>query len=335
MLGNRDDNCIKQERESEGRGSLTASLNGAIDGMAKTPQARKALWAVAFVLVIAALVFGIRLTYSAFSANDHLKAVAVTGTSQSLFASDVLAPYSEVPEAPAAKSVVVDTGKSDATDANGAWRSFTFRVYNCMLDDQNVFNDKEVKYALSVSVVGNDGGAVDASKWSISPAQGDVVLPGTQAKIVTYTVSFDRALLNNVKFTIFATVNQANSPGTNLACLAATVTPAERSVVESASVTGSWADKGDVGEYAAYNYRVSVTGKQQTVTLKWGEKVELDPYFAANHTDSNSKCTLNTVERTATFKMSPGSEIVNFYWTGGSDRPSEWDDLGVSVRASG
>ena len=89
MLGNRDDNCIKQERESEGRGSLTASLNGAIDGMAKTPQARKALWAVAFVLVVAALVFGIRLTYSAFSANDHLKAVAVTGTSQSLFASDV------------------------------------------------------------------------------------------------------------------------------------------------------------------------------------------------------------------------------------------------------
>ena len=122
MLGNRDDNCIKQERESEGRGSLTASLNGAIDGMAKTPQARKALWAVAFVLVVAALVFGIRLTYSAFSANDHLKAVAVTGTSQSLFASDVLAPYSAAPEAPAAKSVVVDTSDNRS--------SFTFRVYN-------------------------------------------------------------------------------------------------------------------------------------------------------------------------------------------------------------
>ena len=120
MLGNRDDNCIKQERESEGRGSLTASLNGAIDGMAKTPQARKVLWAVAFVLVIAALVFGVRLTYSAFSANDHLKAVAVTGTSQSLFASDVLAPYSTAPDSPAAKSVVVDT--------SGETCSFTFSV---------------------------------------------------------------------------------------------------------------------------------------------------------------------------------------------------------------
>ena len=105
MLGNRDDNCIKQEREGEGRGSLTASLNGMVDGMARTPQARKALWAVAFVLVIAALVFGIRLTYSAFSANDHLKAVAVTGTSQSLFASDVLAPYSTAPDSPAAKAL--------------------------------------------------------------------------------------------------------------------------------------------------------------------------------------------------------------------------------------
>ena len=322
MLGNRDDNCIKQEREGEGRGSLTASLNSAIDGMARTPQARKALWAVAFVLVIAALVLGIRLTYSAFSANDHLKAVAVTGTSQSLFAYDVLAPYSTAPDSPAAKSVVVDT--------SGNRSSFTFRVYNCMLGDQNVFNEKDIEYTLNVNASGIHGGTVGDSDWEISPAQGDVVLPGTQAKIVTYTVSFKKELLNNIKFTIFANVVKANSPGTNLACLAATVTPAERSEVKSASVTGEWADKGNVGEYAAYNYRVSVTGKQQTVTLTWGENVELDPHFAANH----AGCKIDDAKRTATFPMSPGSEIVSFYWTGGSARPSDWDDLGVSVKAS-
>ena len=325
MLGNRDDNCIKQERESEGRGSLTASMNGAIDGMAKTPQARKALWAVAFVLVIAALVFGIRLTYSAFSANDHLKAVAVTGTSQSLFASDVLAPYSTTPDAPAAKSVVVDT--------SGDTCSFAFRVYNCMLDDRNVFNDKEVEYTLDVSATGINGGTVGDSDWSIlsEPEESNtVLLPGTQAKIVTYTVSFKKELLNQVKFTIFATVVKDKSPGTNLACLAATVTPAERSEVKSASVTGAWADTDDVSEYAAYNYRVSVTGKQQTVILKWGESVELDPHFETNH----KGCTIDTDKRTATFTMSPGSEIVSFYWTGGSPGPSKWDDLGVSATAS-
>ena len=327
MLGNRDDNCIKQERESEGRGSLTASLNGAIDGMAKTPQARKALWAVAFVLVVAALVLGVRLTYSAFSANDHLKVVAVTGTSQSLFASDVLAPYSTVPDAPAAKSVVVDTSDNRS--------SFTFRVYNCMLGDQNVFNEKDIEYTLNVNASGINGGAVGDSDWEISPAQGDVVLPGTQAKIVTYTVSFKKELLNNIKFTISANVVPDKSPGTNLACLAATVTPAERSEVKSASVTGAWADTGNVSEYAAYNYRVSVTGKQQTVILKWGENVELDPHFETNHADPpNSNCTVNTDERMATFTMSPGSEIVNFYRADGSDEPSDWGDLGVSVTAS-
>lgn len=327
MLGNRDDNCIKQEREGEGRGSLTASLNSAIDGMARTPQARKALWAVAFVLVIAALVFGIRLTYSAFSANDHLKAVAVTGTSQSLFASDVLAPYSETPVAPAAKSVVVDT--------SGETCSFTFRVYNCMLDDRNVFNDKEVEYKLDVKASDINGGAID-SGWRLSSVPEEtgetVVLPGTQAKIVTYTVSFNKALLNNIKFAISANVVKDKSPGTNLACLAATVTPAERSEVKSASVTGEWADKGGVGEYAAYNYRVSVTGKQQTVALTWGENVELDPHFAANH--SKPECTIDNAKRTVTFTMSPGSEIVSFYWTGGSARPSDWGNLGVSVKAS-
>lgn len=325
MLGNRDDNSIKQERESEGRGSLTASLNGAIDGMAKTPQACKALWTVAFVLVIAALVFGIRLTYSAFSANDHLKAVAVTGTSQSLFASDVLAPYSTTPDAPAAKSVVVDT--------SGDRCSFTFRVYNCMLGDPNVFNEKDVEYALDVNASGIKGEQIDASDWSISsePKEtGDtVLLPGTQAKIVTYTVSFKQELLNNIKFAISTNVNQANSPGTNLACLAATVTPAERSEVKSASVTGAWADTGSVSDYAAYNYRVSVTGNKQTVILRWGENVELDPHFAANHTG----CKVDAANRKVAFTMSPGSEIVSFYWIGGSPGPSEWDDLSVSVRA--
>ena len=325
MLGNRDDNCIKQERESEGRGSLTASLNGAIDGMAKTPQARKALWAVAFVLVVAALLFGVRLTYSAFSANDHLKAVAVTGTSQSLFASDVLAPYSEKPAEPMAKSVVVDTSDNRS--------SFTFRVYNCMLDDRNVFNDKEVEYKLDVKASDINGGAID-SGWRLSSVPEEsgetVVLPGTQAKIVTYTVSFNKALLNNIKFAISANVVKDKSPGTNLACLAATVTPAERSEVKSASVTGAWADTDVVSKYAAYNYRVSVTGKQQMVTLTWGENVELDPHFAANH----AGCTIDDAKRTATFTMSPGSEIVSFYWTGGSARPSNWDDLSVSVKAS-
>lgn len=323
MLGNRKAKNNKHELQAEERRSLTASLNGAIDGMAKTPQTRKVLWAVAFVLVIAALVFGLRLTYSAFSANDHLKAVAVTGTSQSLFASDVLAPYSEKPAEPAAKSVVVDT--------SGDTCSFTFRVYNCMLDDTNVFNDKEVDYTLDVQAFSTNGGTSITSGWSINPAAGTVTLPGTQAKIVTYTVTFNKALLNNIKFKIFANVVPDKSPGTNLACLAAAVMPAERAAVESASVTGSWADSGAVGDYAAYNYRINVTGKQQTVTLKWGEKVELDPHFATNHADAN--CTVNTDERTATFTMSPGSEIVNFYWVGGSAKPSSWEELGVSVQA--
>lgn len=323
MLGNRKAKNNKHELQAEERRSLTASLNGAIDGMAKTPQTRKVLWAVAFVLVIAALVFGLRLTYSAFSANDHLKAVAVTGTSQSLFASDVLAPYSEKPAEPAAKSVVVDT--------SGDTCSFTFRVYNCMLDDMNVFNDKEVDYTLDIQASSTNGGTSITSGWSINPAAGTVTLPGTQAKIVTYTVIFNKALLNNIKFKIFANVVPDKSPGTNLACLAAAVTPAERAAVESASVTGLWADSGAVGDYAAYNYRINVTGKQQTVTLKWGEKVELDPHFATNHAGVN--CTVNTGERTATFTMSPGSEIVNFYWVGGSAKPSSWEELGVSVQA--
>ena len=203
-----------------------------------------------------------------------------------------------------------------------------------MLGDQNVFNEKDVEYTLNVNASSIKGEQIDASNWSISSEPKEtgntVLLPGTQAKIVTYTVKFKKELLNNIKFAISANVNQANSPGTNLACLAATVTPAERSEVKSASVTGAWADTDDVSKYAAYNYRVSVTGKEQMVTLTWGANVELDPHFAKNHTD----CNVDAKNRTATFTMLPGSEIVSFYWISGSPGPSEWDDLGVSVKAS-
>lgn len=315
----------KHARESEECASFTASLNSAVDGLAKTPQKRKALWAAAFIVAIAALVLGARLTYTAFTASDYLKAVPVTGESQSLFASDTLAPYAQAPSDSdlALRLVTVDSPSSGQC-------SFSFRIYNCMLDDTNVFNDKDVVYVLSVTAAKADGTPV-TDGWNVSPAtEVEATLPGTKGVINTYTISFDKNLIDNVTFTIRATVDEGKSPGTNLYCLAAKVSPAQRAVVESASVSGSWADgSNSVISYGAYNYRVTVTGKQQRVTLSWGEGVELDRHFEANH----SGCTIDRNARTVTYTARPGSETVNFYRVG-NNVPSSWDSLGVQVKAA-
>ena len=294
----------------------------------KTPTKHKVLWLTAILACVAALVVGVQLTLSAFTGSDFLKAVAVTGTSQDLFASDMLAPYSSASEAetPVLRSIVVNTSGDKKC-------SFTFRIYNCLLDDQKVFNDKEVKYVLSVAAPGAEEGAYSIVS-DTSGAISGYTFSATRGKIVTYTITLDESLVDKVSFTIRATVDKGEdgngSPGTSKYCLAARVAPVNRSDVASASVSGAWVDanedKNNVGDYAAYNYRITVTGEEKTVQVTWGSKVELDSHFGTNH----PKASVDRTKRTATLTVKPGSEIINFYRTS-STEPSSWDDLGVKV----
>lgn len=299
------------------------------DEQAKEMPAKSGvLWLVAALACVAALVVGVQLTRGAFTGAAFLKAVAVTGTSQDLFASDVLVPYSSDPgAAPALRSIVVDTSKDTC--------SISFKIYNCLLDDMNVFNDKEVKYTLSVEakdadVVVKDGSGTEETRsgWSISPSPDTYTFSATHGEIRTYTITFDKELVDRASFTIKAVVDKDNSPGTSKYCLAARVEPVKRSNAKPASISGSWVDanaKGDnVGNYAAYNYRITVTGEEKTVKVTWGSKVELDKHFATNHPGAQ------ITDSTATFTVKPGSEIINFYRSGSED-PESWDDLVVQI----
>ena len=316
------------------------------NGQPKKARAkRKVLWLAATLACVAALAAGVQLTLGAFTANDFLKAVAVTGTSQDLFASDVLAPYSSDPTkdqdhtTPVLRSIVAGTSDKG--------RSFTFKIYNCMLDDQNVFNDKEVTYTLRVTATGAEDGS-----WSIASdhdgATKGYKFPATRGEVVTYTVTLDESLVDKASFLIMATVNKGEdgnaSPGTSKYCLAARVAPVNGSNATPASVGGLWVDavvnedtgENNVGDFAAYNCRITVTGEEKVVTVRWGDKVELDSHFETNHPKGaesegkDPKVSVDRTNRTATFTVKPGSEIINFYRAGSSE-PTSWDDLGVTV----
>lgn len=307
------------ESEVEESSPLCALERVSSDETAVDKPRHNVLWVIAFLLCIIALIAGARLTYTAFTANDFMKAVAVTHPSPSLFASDMLSPYTNKDENVTDRPVIVgaDEGKC----------SFSFKIYNCMLDAPEVFNDKEIRYTLSIEAVDTNGQPVSADKWTMNPSAGVIDFSGTKSEIKSYTVSFNRELVDNVTFKVRATVDQSVSKGTSLYWLAANINPAQRAKVDPASVQSSWPDgASSVKSFDAYNYRITVTGKEATVQIRWGEKVELDPFFAMNHTDAK----VNSEERTATFKMSPGSGIVNFYRVG-SDEPDSWDDIGVSV----
>lgn len=273
--------------------------------------------AIALVCALA-LVTGGYFTYSAYTANGFLKSVAATGTAQSLFASDLLTGYMSAPSndelARAQRSVTV-------YPSNGQC-SYTFSIYNYLLSNSNFCNDKNVTYTLTV-----EGYGLDGATWSYSPRpSGSVTLPENQPTKNDYTVTFPEDKLGHAYFVIRATVVSGDSPGTELTCLAAKVVPSKRAEVKTAAVEGALVDEaGTFAKYAAYNYRVTVTGAPANVELSWGENVEIDRFFEINH-----GATVNVEKRKATFTMEPGSMVVNFYRADGKT-PGGWGDLDISV----
>lgn len=295
---------------------------------ATTPRAHKRLWVVAMLMCVVALVAGVYLTYSAYMANDYLKAVAATGATQNLFGSDVLIGYTNE------KADEAIDNRDITVDPSGEECSFSFTIYNYLPGDATRVNDKDVNATLTVT-------ATDGKSWNIEQGNKQTPLfdakgtslsfPGYKARAYTYIVKFSKADLGKISFLIKAQIGE-NSPGTNLKMLAAHITPSERATVNVASVTGEWVDEASpVEKFDAYNYRVTVSGATAKVTLAWDDdKVELDPHFPANH----SGATFGTKDgkQTVEFTMQPGSEIINFFNTGGQP----FDDwLAIDVSCEG
>ena len=282
-------------------------------------QAHSRLWVAAMLLCAAALVAGVYLTYSAFMGNDHLKSVAATGGTENLFGSDMLIGYTSAPQDGAidARSITVDPSSGEC--------SFSFKIYNYLPGDKNRVNDKDVHVTLTVAAEGA------TQNWSINPSvssQGaSLSFPGYIATDYPYTVTFNETDLGKISFLIKANVED-NSPGTNLTMLAARIKPSERATVTAASVIGEWVDRGsNVADFAAYNYRVTVSGAAADVTLTWDNtKVELDPHFIANHEGASISTDGDT--SSVTYAMQPGSEIVNFFNVGTASF-GDWEAIGV------
>lgn len=299
-----------------------AAKSALAEPAAPNSKVRKRLWAVAVLLCAVAIVAGTHLTYMAFLAGDFLKSVAVSGTSQALFASDMLTGYTNETlndEGIAVRSVIADT--------SGEKCSFTFRIYNHLLGDKNKVNDKDVNATLSVKATGTTDWSISGSPALTAGGTVGLSFPANKATMYTYKVTFSKADLNKASFTVKVQVG-SNSPGTNLKWLAAKIAPAERAEVTASGVSGEWVDKNsDINAFDAYNYRVTVTGAPTKIKLTWGDKVELDPFLTTNHSDA----TLDG--RSVTFTMDPGSEIITFY-RATDTAPGSWDDIGVTCRAA-
>lgn len=296
-------------------------------------QSRKTavLSMLAIALSVAALVAGVYLTATAFTANSFLKAVAASNEAENLFASNILAGYTTEP----ANEKLESSRKSLTFNGEEEWVSFTVEVYNYQQGNRSVYNTKDVTYNLSIKAdgvnswkVGND--SVSGTEYDASGK----TLSGTAPQFHRYTISFPGSAVGKANFVIKAVAQQPT--GTNLWGLARKVVTGTESTVKTNDVSGyvqtpsgaATDENASVEGLDAYNYVITVTGQDADVTLTWNkDNVELEPYFGENNKVNNVK----PGEKSVTFHMEPGSKVVTFYRKGDTV-PGTVKDLGISVK---
>lgn len=285
--------------------------------------------AIAFSVV--ALVAGVYLTATAFTANSFLKAVAASNEAENLFASNILAGYTTEP----ASDKLESSRKSLTFNGKEEWVSFTVEVYNFQQSNRSVYNTKDVTYDLSIEAVGVDSWKVgNASVSGAEYRASGKTLSGTGPQSHPYTISFPGSAVGKANFVIKAVAQQPT--GTNLWGLTRKVVTGTESTVNTNDVSGyvqtpsgaATDEDANVKGLDAYNYVITVTGQDADVTLTWNkDNVELEPYFGEN----NNVTPVKPGENSVTFHMEPGSKVVTFYRKGDAV-PGTVDDLGISVK---
>lgn len=282
---------------------------------------------LAIALSVVALVAGVYLTATAFTANSFLKAVAASNEAENLFASNILTGYTTEPT-----SEKLESSRKSLTFGDRAeWVSFTVEIYNFQQSNRSVYNTKDVTYDLSIE-------AFDVDSWRVGTdfvtgarytANGKT-LNGTGPQSHSYKISFPKSAVGKANFVIKAVAQQPT--GTNLWGLARKVVTGTESTVKTNDVSGyvqtpsgaATGENASVKDLDAYNYVITVTGQDTDVTLTWNkDNVELEPYFDVNN---NVKPEGGSV----TFHMEPGPKVVTFYRKG-DKVPNTVKDLGISV----
>lgn len=292
-------------------------------------QSRKtaALSMLAIALSVIALVTGVYLTATAFTANSFLKAVAASNEAENLFASNILAGHTAEPTADKLDS----SRKSLTFSDTGEWASFTVEVYNFQQSNRSVYNTKDVTYNLSIEASGTNSWKVGNNTVAGTTYDtGGKTLSGTGPQSHSYTISFPKSDVGKANFVVKAVAQQPT--GTNLWGLARKIVTGTESTVKTNDVSGyvqtpSGAAAGEnasVEGLDAYNYVITVTGQDTDVTLNWNNNnVELEPYFGENNN-------VTPGEKSVTFHMEPGSKVVTFYRKGDTV-PNTVKDLGIGV----
>lgn len=296
---------------------------------------------ISILMITFVFALGISITYSAYVNQSYVKAVITTNETEKLFASNLLYGIKKIPtENGSYKDVSLwaeenyySIPREVYENENVTEITIPIKIYNYLKEDNTLINLLDVYYNIQIKITGdrslegykyrvNSGNEkqIDSKEFTID----NQVVKGRIANENTYYITLPKKDLGKVSFYVMA--ERVKDPGgrygTDLACLAAKVTPSLDASVQESSVerSGFANPEIDPADLAAYTYYLVLDGAPTAIELEWDDDlVELDPSFEV-------KTGVKPVNNTVVFDMNPGTMEIQFYRKGNAI-PSNYDEI--------
>ena len=284
----------------------------------------KRIWL--FTALIVLILLSVGGTLAAYVSRSYVKGVATTPKQGFSLSSDYLSAVSKNAESntyPDKKILLTEKAETDDSSY-----TLTFSITNTA--DGSV-STKRMQYFLKMTGL-PDGATVKYGNENIT----SVVTgrTGYQAPVMnaytrvthTYTITIPKDKMASAADIIVTATPDADSDTSGF-ILAGRLQPSIIGTVASFSYEGKFQETGNVNDYAAFNYQISVSNASEGKTMKltWNkELVEIDPLFLESINNNGG----NSGSLELTMNDTNSSYLIQFYRLPESNIGS-WNDLGI------
>lgn len=287
----------------------------------------KKIWLLmVFVILILASTWG---TFAAYVSRSYVKGVATTPKQGFSLSSDYLSAVSKSanPDTYPDKKILL-TEKAETDDSPYI---LTFSITNTA--DGSV-STKRMQYYLQMSGL-PEGATVQYGDTGITDQVTDST--GYQAPVMnaytrvthTYTITIPKDKMASAADIIVTATSDADSDTSGF-ILAGKLQPSIIGTVASFSYEGKFQETGDVADYAAFNYQISVSNASEGKKMKltWNNSlVEIDPLFLESINNDGG----NSGSLELTMNDTNSSYLIQFYRLPGSNI-SDWEKLKLDFK---
>lgn len=295
-------------------------------------QLNKSLRALLLAVLFAVSTFaGVRVGFAAYSSVQNVKRVVQLSkkVEDVLFSSNYLSKFDQN-ENNYGASKLINFTRSDGETA-GVKRSFVVTVNNFDLSNHSLWNDKNINYTLTVTVLDKNGTPItDTNKLSGMSVNGTQFTSGV-VKLENQTLQTGKRSTNSytitlnenykdIKLKVEALPNDYNTTKNYKLCkifefgeISANTDVRWTGTFSDAKVTSATAENNQIGDLDGFNYRLAGS-KDGKVTLTWNKKyVDISPIFVEEISNKKKPGTEN--KRTVTYDTTNNSITFDVFAT--------------------